>query len=57
MAEIILFPTHPDYCKRCIFYSPENGACQNKKYIKNQYKVVCVWRYCKYRQERGQNET
>lgn len=50
MAEIILFPTHPDYCKECIYYTP--SGCQNEEYIKNQYYVNCVWKYCKYKKVR-----
>lgn len=56
MGKIILFPTHPDYCKRCI-YSRSNGTCASEKYNENQYKVNCVWHYCKYRKEKAEYET
>lgn len=55
MAEIILFPTHPEYCNSCIYHQ-KNGACINEKYIENQYLVNCVWHYCKYRKERTSYE-
>lgn len=48
MAEIILHPTHPDYCKECI-YSNKNGSCSNNDYNKNSYQINCVWGYCKYK--------
>ena len=51
MATIILFPTHRDYCKKCV-YDGKRGECKNKNYIENQYKVNCVWKYCPYRKER-----
>lgn len=50
MAKIILFPTHEDYCRKCMYRGNLN-QCSNEKYIKNQYKVLCVWKYCPYRQE------
>lgn len=49
MAEIILFPTHTDYCRECVFYAPVTGACTNEKYIENDYYVVCVKKYCPYK--------
>ena len=52
MAEIILHPCHPDYCKECIFYGSSNGGCQSEDYIQNSYKVNCVWHYCKYKRKR-----
>ena len=52
MAEIILHPCHPDYCKECIFYGSSNGSCQSEDYIQNSYKVNCVWHYCKYKRKR-----
>lgn len=54
MAEIILHPCHPDYCKECIFtaYGSSNGSCQSEDYIQNIYKVNCVWHYCKYKRKR-----
>lgn len=52
MAEIILHPNHPGYCKECIFYNEKNEACESKDYRQNMYKVVCVWRYCKYKRKR-----
>lgn len=56
MGEIILHPCHPDYCKECIFYSEEDGACKSKDYEQNSYKVVCVWHYCKYKRKRKESE-
>ena len=55
MGKIILFPTHPDYCKRCI-YSRNNGTCASEKYNENQYKVNCVWHYCKYRKAKERKD-
>lgn len=52
MAEIILHPNRPDYCRECIFYDEKNGGCKNKDYEQNSYKVICVWHYCKYKQKR-----
>ncbi|MCZ0657103.1 MAG: hypothetical protein ACLT5G_10780 [Blautia wexlerae] len=51
MAKIILFPTHENYCRQCI-YDGKNGECTNEEYIKNGYKVNCVWKYCPYRKEK-----
>lgn len=51
MENIIIFPTHEDYCKKCIYHK-ENGTCVNKEYQKNSYYVNCVWKRCKYRKER-----
>ena len=50
MAEIILHPCHPDYCKECI-YSSSNGSYKSEDYKKNAYKVNCVWHYCKYKRK------
>lgn len=50
-TNIVLFPTHDDYCKKCKWHGAL-GECMNEKYIKNSYYVVCVWRYCRYREER-----
>ena len=49
MAEIILFPTHKDYCRECIFDDPERGICKNPKYNENSYKVNCKDKYCRYK--------
>ena len=55
MAEIILHPCHPNYCKECIYYS--SGGCLSEDYKENSYKVNCVWHYCKYkRKRRNDNE-
>lgn len=51
MEKIILFSSHQDYCKECV-YSNENGTCSNRDYNKNSYKVNCVWHYCKYKKLR-----
>jgi len=56
MAEIILFPTHEDYCRECIFDDPERGICKNQKYNENSYKVNCEDKYCKYKRIRKQEE-
>ena len=48
MNNIFLFPTHEDYCKKCI-YNTEMGGCRNKEYLKNIYYVNCVWKRCPYR--------
>lgn len=53
MAEIILHPQHPDYCKECILYDEKNGACKSKDYEQNSYKVVCIWHYCKYKRKKN----
>lgn len=49
MGEIILHPTHENYCKECIYSNKKSGTCKNEKYINNQYKVNCVWKFCPYR--------
>lgn len=51
MAEIVLFPTHKDYCGKCE-YRGMMGECTNEKYLQNMYKVCCVWHVCPYRKER-----
>lgn len=55
MNNIILHPSHPDYCKRCI-YCDRDGMCKSKEYQKNSYYVVCVLKRCIYRKERGEQE-
>lgn len=52
MAEIILHPCHPDYCKECIYHDGKHAGCLSEDYQKNSYKVNCVWRYCKYKRIR-----
>lgn len=52
MAEIILHPCHPDYCKECIYHDDKHAGCLSEDYQKNSYKVNCVWRYCKYKRIR-----
>ena len=37
MAEIILHPTHPDYCRECIYDDVKFGACKNEAYKENGY--------------------
>lgn len=49
MAEIILFPTHEDYCKECIYDDLERGICKNPKYNENMFKAICKDKYCKYK--------
>lgn len=56
MAEIILFPTHKDYCRECIFHDEHHAACKSKDYNENSYKVNCVWKYCKYKQIKREGE-
>lgn len=56
MGEIILFPTHKDYCGKCECMGMM-GECTNEKYIQNPYKVCCVWRRCPYRKERKHEQT
>ena len=55
MAEIILHPAHPDYCKECMYYTP--FQCNNEEYNKNSYYVNCVWGYCKYKKVRRKGGT
>lgn len=54
MAEIILFPTHKDYCNECIYHNPNFGTCKNIAYNENSYKVNCVWKYCKFKKRKKQ---
>lgn len=54
MAEIILFPTHEDYCKECIFDDLDRGICKNPKYNENMYKAICKDKYCKYKRIKKQ---
>lgn len=51
MGEIILHPSHPDYCKECTYYDDSNAACKNEKYKEHSYEVVCVWKYCKFKRK------
>lgn len=48
MGKIVLFPTHKDYCGKCVYNDGKTGGCANEEYIKNSYKVNCVWKYCPY---------
>lgn len=48
MAEVILHPKHPGYCKECIFHG-KNSECLSKDYIEHSYEVACVWGYCKFK--------
>lgn len=50
MAEIILFPTHKDYCMRCV-HCGASGNCLSKEYNTHASKINCVWKYCPYRRE------
>lgn len=54
-AEILLHPYHPDYCNKCV-YMGNNGECTNKDYIKNSYKVACVWHRCPYRKVNNESQ-
>lgn len=51
IAEIILFPTHKDYCISCI-HSGMFGNCLNAEYHNHARMVNCVWGYCPYRKEK-----
>lgn len=51
MAEIILHPCHPDYCKECIYRDTRTDSCKSSDYNRNSYKVNCVWHYCKYKKK------
>ena len=57
MAEIILHPTHPDYCRECIYDDVKFGAGKNEAYKENGYYVNCIWHYCKFKKVRKKNET
>lgn len=52
MGKIVLFPTHKDYCGKCVYNDEKTGGCSNEEYIKNSYKVNCVWKYYPYRKEK-----
>lgn len=41
---VILFPTHADYCKECMYHS-SGGTCNSDEYNKHTYEVNCVWKY------------
>lgn len=41
MGEIVLFPTHKDYCGKCE-YRGMMGESTNEKYLQNMYKVCCM---------------
>lgn len=56
MGELILFPTHENYCKECIFNNEKVGICNNPKYNENAYKVNCVWKHCKFKIKRLQQQ-
>lgn len=45
---VILFPTHTDYCKECMYHS-SGGTCNSDEYNKHTYEVNCVWKYCKFK--------
>lgn len=47
MAGIILFPTHMDYCRSCVYHGPYD-SCTNEDYIKGRYNK----KYCPFRKER-----
>lgn len=50
MAEIILHPSHPDYCNECVYHG-SSGNCLSDDYNKNSYKVNCVWHFCPYKRK------
>lgn len=56
MGKLILFPTHEDYCNECIYYNKKIETCNNPEYNDNCYKVCCVWKHCKYKRKRLQQE-
>ena len=57
MSNIILFPTHEDYCRTCESHDDLYETCTNEKFINNMYDVHCVLGYCPYRKERKTMET
>jgi hypothetical protein len=56
MKELILHPSHLDYCNECIYHGSEFGNCLNEDYNKNIYKVNCVWHYCPYKRKEKKHE-
>lgn len=54
MAEIILHPSHPDYCNECVYHGIF-GNCLSDDYNKNSYKVNCVWHFCPYKRKKGED--
>lgn len=56
MAEIILHPIHPDYCKECMYHGEEPETCTNTKYKENSYQIVCVLHYCPYKRKREKDD-
>lgn len=56
VGEIILHPSHPDYCKECMYYSERPETCTNQKYEANMNQVICVWHYCPYKRKKGIEE-
>ncbi len=53
-AKIILHPSAPGYCQECVYY--ENDVCTNEDYKKHFWEVSCVWRYCKFKKVRMEND-
>lgn len=56
VGDIILFPGHENYCKECIYYEEKFEKCKNQNYKENIYKVCCVWKRCKYKRKRLQQD-
>ena len=54
MGEIILRPSHPDYCKECMYHGEKPEICMSKKYEANIYQVICIWHYCPYKRKKGE---
>ena len=56
VGEIILHPSHPDYCKECVYYTEGPQSCTSKEFAENSYSVICVWHYCPYKRKKGIEE-
>lgn len=57
MGKVILFPTHKDYCNKCIYHFELYDSCLSEDYQKNSYYVNYVWGYCKYKKVRTNKTT
>ena len=52
VGKIILHPSHPDYCRECMYYTERPETCTSQKYEVNIYQVICVWHFCPYKRKK-----
>lgn len=48
----LYYSLHTKITVESVYNDGKTGGCANEEYIKNSYKVNCVWKYCPYRKEK-----